>query len=136
MYVIIDYHANRAEDSQAEAVAFFSEMAAFYGGFNNVIYEVYRAPVDTSWPDIKAYAAAVIGAIRAVDPDNLVIVGTRSLSREVEEAADDPINDDNVAYSLQFHAVSDGQELRDRALRAMDKGAALFVTEWRTSDFS
>lgn len=136
MYVIIDYHAHRAEDSRAQAIEFFREMASIYGGFNNVIYEIYNEPVNTSWPVIKDYAEDVIAAIRSVDPDNLVIVGTRFFSQEVEEAADDPINDNNVAYTLHFYAASHGQDLRDKAVRAMNKGIALFVTEWGTTDAS
>lgn len=136
MYVIIDYHAHRAEDSRQQAVQFFSEMASFYGGFDNVIYEVYNEPVNTGWPAIKDYAEDVIAAIRAVDPDNLIIVGTRFFSQEVEEAADDPINDPNVAYTLHFYAASHGQDLRDKAVRAMNKGIALFATEWGTTDAS
>jgi cellulase (glycosyl hydrolase family 5) len=136
MYVIIDWHAHRAEDNTADAVEFFTEMASIYGGFDNVIYEVYNEPVDTSWPAIKNHAQQVIAGIRSVDPDNLVIVGTRFFSQEVEEASLDPINDPNVAYTLHFYAASHGQDLRDKAVRAMANGIALVVTEWGTTPAS
>ena len=42
LYVIIDYHAHAAERDTQAAVAFFSEMASLYGGYNNVIYEIYN----------------------------------------------------------------------------------------------
>ncbi len=131
MYVIIDWHAHKAEDNKAAAITFFQDMARTYGGYNNVIYEIYNEPVNTSWPDIKRYAEEVIAAIRAIDPDNLIIVGTRFYSQEVEEAADNPIiNYSNIAYTLHFYAGSHKQSLRDKALRALNKGIPLFVTEW------
>lgn len=90
MYVNIDYHAHRAEDSRAQAIEFFTEMARFYGGFNHVIYEVYNEPVNTGWPAINDYAEDVIAAIRAVDPDNLIIVGTRFFSRKSKKLQTTP----------------------------------------------
>jgi len=69
IYVIIDYHSHAAERDTQAAVDFFSEMASLYGGYNNVIYEIYNEPVNTGWPQIKAYAQQVIPAIRQRDPD-------------------------------------------------------------------
>ncbi|MHC4309976.1 MAG: cellulase family glycosylhydrolase, partial [Planctomycetota bacterium] len=58
IYVIIDWHSHNAEDYESEAVAFFEEMATTYGGYDNVIYEIYNEPLSgCSWPnDIKPYA--------------------------------------------------------------------------------
>lgn len=68
-------------------------MAQTYGNKPNVIYEVYNEPINSSWTnDIKPYAEQVIDAIRSIDPDNLIIVGTRFYSAYVNEAADNPIN--------------------------------------------
>ncbi|WP_395339446.1 cellulase family glycosylhydrolase [Ningiella sp. W23] len=139
LYVIIDWHSHHAEDYEAEAIAFFEEMALEYGDKNNVIYEIYNEPLDdTDWSTtIKPYAEAVIAKIRAIDPDNLIIVGTQTWSQEVEKAADDPITGyDNIAYTLHFYSGTHTQWLRDRAERAMDKGIALVVTEWGTTNYS
>ncbi len=138
MYVIIDWHSHHAEDHQAAAVSFFTEMAQTYGQHNNVIYEIYNEPLQVSWSNtIKPYAEAVIGAIRAHDPDNLIVVGTPTWSQEVEQAADDPIQGyQNIAYTLHFYAGTHKQWLRDRAERAMNKGIALVVTEWGTVNAS
>ena len=132
MYVIIDWHTHHAEQYQSQAIAFFQEMARTYGNNNNVIYEVYNEPLDTaSWSGtIKPYAQAVTNAIRAIDPDNLIIVGTRTWSQRVDEAANDPISGKNVAYTLHFYAGSHGQWLRDTAQTALNKNVAIFVTEW------
>jgi len=134
MYAIIDFHGHHVQDEAAQAVQFFREMATFYGGFNNVIYEIYNEPTNTSWGEIKAYAQPVIAAIRAVDPDNLIIVGTPNFSQDVDVAAGDPINDPNVAYTLHFYAGEGAHDqLRTKATAAMNDGIALFVTEWGTT---
>ncbi len=137
MYVIIDFHSFKAEDYINQSVAFFREMATLYGKYDNVMYEIYNEPLKVSWSEVvKPYAEKVIAAIRAIDPDNLIIVGSPYWSQKVVEAANDPINDKNVAYTLHFYAGSHGQWLRDDATLAMQKGIALFVTEWGTSDAS
>ncbi|WP_039917233.1 carbohydrate-binding protein [Cellvibrio mixtus] len=132
MYVIIDWHTHHAEQYTAQSIAFFQEMARTYGNKNHVIYEVYNEPLDTaSWSGvIKPYAQQVVNAIRAIDPDNLIIVGTRTWSQRVDEAARDPIAGNNIAYTLHFYAGSHGQPIRDFAQTALDNNAAIFVTEW------
>jgi hypothetical protein len=134
IYVIIDYHAHAAERDTQAAVQFFTEMASLYGGYNNVIYEIYNEPVNAGWPQIKAYAEQVIPAIRQRDPDNLIVVGTPFYSQEVDVASTDPLDDSNVAYTLHFYAGSHGDALRIRATTAMNNGIALMVTEWGSTN--
>jgi endoglucanase len=134
LYVIIDWHDHHAHQHTDQAVAFFQEMARRYGDRPNIIYEIYNEPLaDAGWArDVKPYAEKVIAAIRAIDPDNLIIVGTPRFSQNVDVAAADPLRDANVAYALHFYAGTHKQALRDRATKALDLGAALFVTEWGT----
>jgi hypothetical protein len=135
IYVIIDWHAHLAEQNTAAAAEFFGEMAATYGGYNNVIYEIYNEPVNTSWPQIKQYAQTVMTAIRAQDPDNLIIVGTPDYSSNLAVAAADPIDDNNVAYTLHFYAGQGAHDdYRTRATAAMSAGLALMVTEWGATE--
>lgn len=133
MYVIIDWHAHFAEDHKEQAIEFFQEMATTYGEFDNVIYEVYNEPKDASWPVVKDYAEDVIAAIRAIDPDNLIIVGTPFYSQRVDQASEDPINDENVAYTLHFYAGTHTEDVRGYARTALANGIPLFVTEWGTT---
>ncbi|WP_271767307.1 cellulase family glycosylhydrolase [Aquimarina algiphila] len=130
IYVIIDWHSHNAENYQQQAITFFTEMAELYGNNDHVIYEVYNEPIAQSWPTIKSYSEAVIDAIRSKDPDNLIIVGTSQWSQKVEEASNNPISKSNIAYTLHFYAGTHRQYLRDEAIRAMNNGIALFVTEW------
>ena len=148
MYVIIDWHTHNAEDYQAQAITFFQEMARAYGNTNNVIYEIYNEPdcptgtvrctwdTKTSWAEIKDYSEEVIAAIRAIDSDNLIIVGTPFYSQFVDEASESPIDDVNVAYTLHFYAASHKEQERGRARTALKNGIPLFVTEWGTVEAS
>lgn len=132
MYVIIDWHCHVADQYKPQAIEFFREMASKYGKNNHVIYEIFNEPLQVSWSGvIKPYAQEVIAAIRAVDPDNLIIVGTPTWSQDVDAAAADPITGHpNIAYTLHFYAGTHGQWLRDKASNAMARGIPLFVTEW------
>jgi endoglucanase len=132
MYVIIDWHTHKAELNKAAAISFFTEMATKYGSKNHVIYEIYNEPLQVSWSNvIKPYAVDVIKAIRAIDPDNLIIVGTPTWSQDVDAASNDPITGySNIAYTLHFYAGTHGASLRSKAQTALNNGIPLFVTEW------
>jgi aryl-phospho-beta-D-glucosidase BglC (GH1 family) len=137
IYVIVDWHAHDAEKHPDAAIEFFAKIAEKYGATPNVIYEIYNEPLNTvDWAtQIKPYAEKVIGSIRAIDADNLIIVGTQTWSQDVDKAAADPIkNIKNIAYTLHFYAGTHKQELRDKAQKALDAGIALMVTEWGTVD--
>jgi len=132
VYVIIDWHSHHAEQHTDQAVAFFQRMAKKYGKTPNVIYELYNEPLkDVSWSNtIKPYAERVIAAIRAIDPDNLIVVGTPTWSQDVDIAAKDPLKGTNLAYTLHFYAGTHKQDLRNKADAALNKGLPLFVSEW------
>jgi endoglucanase len=141
IYVVVDWHEVSTIGHQTQAVAFFTDIAQRWGSYPNVIYEVFNEPTTSTWPEIKTYATAVIQAIREKDPDNLIIVGTRSWCQQVLEAANDPLKSSdgklmsNVAYALHFYASDAGhQYLRAQADSAMARGVALFVSEWGNSD--
>ena len=138
IYVIVDWHSHHAEDYVDEAIIFFEEIASLYGDNDNVIYEIYNEPLDISWSEtIKPYAISVISAIRAIDPDNLIVVGTPEWSQRIDLAASDPIiGFPNIAYTLHFYTVYHHQWLRDRASAALDDGIAIFVSEWGSIGYS
>ena len=138
IYVIIDWHDHNAHQHRAQAETFFEEMAATYGRYPNIIYEPWNEPLNQhDWATvIKPYHEAVIAKIRARDPDNLIVCGTQTWSQDVDKAAADPLKAGNVAYALHFYAGTHGRRLRDKAASALKQGAALFVTEWGTSEAS
>jgi endoglucanase len=136
IYVIIDWHDHHAQEHLQQSRAFFKEMATDYKNVPNVMFEIYNEPVGAPWPTIKNYAEAVIDEIRGTGAQNVVIVGTPTWSQDVQDAAADPIDKPNVAYTLHFYAGTHKQSLRDRAIKAMRKGIAIVVTEWGTCDAS
>ena len=138
IYVIIDWHSHHAEDYPEEAIEFFTEMATTYGEYDNIIYELYNEPLNISWSEtIKPYALTIISSIRAIDPDNLIVVGTPEWSQRVDLAAEDPIIEyNNIAYTLHFYTIYHHEWLRERASEALENGIALFVTEWGLIGYS
>lgn len=135
IYVVIDYHDHTASDNTPMAVSFFADMAKRYGNSPNVLFETFNEPLNVSWASVlKPYHQAVINAIRQSAPDNIIICGTRNWSQEVDEAAANPLSGTNIAYTLHFYANTHKQSLRDKAQSAMNRGAALFVTEYGTTD--
>lgn len=134
LYVIIDWHTQHAEKNQAEAIEFFQIVAKKYGKHPNVIYEIYNEPLKVSWDDvIKPYAENVIAAIRKIDPDNIIVVGTPHWSQDVDLAAKNPIKGyKNIAYTLHFYAGSHFEWLLGKAQNAIDNNLPIIVTEWGT----
>lgn len=130
IYVVLDWHAH--EPDADNAIRLFTHIAAKYRGVPNLIYETYNEPLPKhGWADLLTpYHRRVIGALRAVDPGAFVVAGVRSWTQDVEEAAADPLPFDNVAYALHYYAATHKAELRGKAELAMERGAALFVTEY------
>lgn len=128
IYVIIDWHSHNIR--LKEAKQFFSEMAAEYGSFPNVIYELFNEPDYESWKEIKTYSEELIGVIRAIDPDNIILVGSPHWDQDINLPADDPIKGyKNIMYTLHFYAATHKQQLRNRADYAINKGLPIFVSE-------
>ena len=131
VYVIIDWHDSGADLRKDLAIEFFSKMAEKWGSYPNVIYETFNEPLKQAWATvIKTYHEALVAAIRAKDPDNVIILGTGNWSQDVNIAADDPVAGTNLMYTLHFYSCTHTAMLRDKGQAALDKGLPLFVTEW------
>ena len=128
VYVIIDWHSHNI--NLKEAKEFFTHMAKKYGHLPNVIYEIFNEPDYETWPEVKAYSIDLINTIRAIDPDNIILIGSPHWDQDVHIVADDPITGyDNLMYTLHFYAATHKQELRDRGDYALSKGLPLFISE-------
>jgi aryl-phospho-beta-D-glucosidase BglC (GH1 family) len=135
IYVIVDWHDHNAHEHQSQAIAFFQEIATDYGDYPNVIYEIFNEPEQDNWKTVvKPYSNAVVDSIRAIDPDNLIVVGTPTWSQDVDVASLNPLAQNNIAYALHFYAAYQyhKQTLRNKATTALNNGIALFVTEFGT----
>jgi endoglucanase len=116
IYVIIDWHSHWTNDRSAKengkdrwqlAQEFFTAMATKYGQYPNVIYEIYNEPGTDDWSQIKPYAEYIIPIIRAIDPDNLILVGTPKYSGDLTPVVSSPLSSNyssNVAYVFHFYA--------------------------------
>ncbi len=150
IYVIIDYHSHKANYDVASAKSFFSRMAEKWGGYDNVIFEIFNEPycqrdasdnciksggndVMITWSQVKTYANQVISTIRQYS-DNLVIVGTPSWDQHPEDAINNEVTDSkhNTAYALHYYASSHGTWLQSNGTKAINAGLPLFVSEWGT----
>lgn len=128
IYVIIDWHSHNI--NLAEAKAFFGNMATAYHSHPNIIYEIFNEPDHETWPEVKKYSEEVIAVIRAIDKDNIILVGSPRWDQEIQLPAADPIKGfDNLMYTMHFYAGTHKQWLRDKTDEAIKKGLPIFVSE-------
>jgi len=128
IYVIIDFHSHNIR--LPEAKIFFTEMATRYAKYPNVIYEIFNEPDYETWPEVKAYSTEVIAAIRAIDKDNIILVGSPNWDQYVNLPAADPITGfSNLMYTMHFYADTHKQDLRTRTDAALQKGLPIFISE-------
>lgn len=138
MYVIIDWHIlsdNNPNIHKEEAKSFFKDMAIKYKDIPNVIFEICNEPNgNVNWNnDIKPYAIEIINTIREYNKDAIIIVGTGTWSQDINDAADNPLNFDNIMYACHFYAGTHTSWLRDRIDYARSKNIAIIISEWGTS---
>ena len=128
IYVIIDWHSHNI--NLPEAKSFFREMATAYGKYPNVIYEIFNEPDYETWAEVKAYSKEVIATIRAIDPDNIILVGSPRWDQDIHLPANDPITEySNLMYTVHFYAATHKQWLRDKTDAAIAKGLPIFISE-------
>ena len=140
MYVIVDWHVLQDQDPMVykeEAVQFFDEISAAYGDCDHILYEICNEPNGSgTWEEIRAYAQEVIPVIRANDDDAVILVGTPVWSQEIDAAAQDPLDFENIMYTVHFYAATHTDWLRDRVRTCIDRGLPVFVSEFGICDAS
>ena len=92
--------------------------------------------MDTTWAQICNYANQVIPAIREIDSDKVIIVGTPVWSQRVDEAAKAPLSYPNLVYTLHFYADTHKDDLRNLMVNAIKAGLPVFVSEFGICDAS
>ncbi len=141
LYAIIDWHILSDGDPNLhadEAEDFFRRVSARYADVPNVLYEICNEPngKGINWPVVKAYAQRIIPVIRESAPDAVILCGTPNWSQDVDRAAADPIDDDNLMYVLHFYAASHRVALRGRVEKALAAGAPVFISEFNICEAS
>ena len=138
MYVMVDWHiANNDGDpniNKEYAKDFFTQVATQFGSYPNVIYEICNEPngAAVTWSEkVKPYAMEVISVIRAIDKNNVILVGTPQWSQHPEQAAQDPLPFANVLYVLHYYAGSHNQiAFLSQIDTAKSQGAGTYISEW------
>jgi len=167
MYVIVDWHVHAPGDPRAEvysgAYDFFEELADYYKDhekFHYIIWELANEPSSNSsggpgitndeegWQAVKEYAEPIIKMLREKG-DNIIVVGSPNWSQRPDLAADDPIDAENIMYTIHFYTgthmpadegypegtpSSERQNVMNNARYAMEKGLAVIATEWGVSE--
>lgn len=157
LYVIVDWHVLTPGDPNAKiysgAKAFFEEIAKLFPNDPHIVYELANEPNNgepgvkndaAGWKAVKAYAEPIIKMLRDKGNKNLVIVGSPNWSQRPDLAADDPIEDSNVAYTVHFYTgthmyaadSADRNNVMSNARYALAHGVAVFASEWGTSEAS
>lgn len=142
LYVIVDWHIlsdNNPNIHKTEAIEFFTEIANQYKNNDNIIYEICNEPNgDVTWErDIKPYAEEVIGEIRKIDSDSIIICGTPTWSQDIDIVAKNPIQGyKNIMYALHFYSATHTDWLRNRVKQAISTGLPVFVSEFGICDAS
>jgi aryl-phospho-beta-D-glucosidase BglC (GH1 family) len=146
LYVIVDYH--QIDDvttgtSSADAVTFWTTVAPVFAGYPNVLYEAFNEPIDNkanagltptgAWTAaFTAAAQSWIAAIRAVAPDNAIIVGSPSWSQYPDGARNAGLTGGNLVFSA--HAYPGNWPGAANAFQTRVANAALgepvAITEW------
>ena len=82
------------------------------------------------------YAEEIIPVIREKKPDAVILVGTPTWSQEIDKAAESPLEDKNVMYTLHFYAGTHKDDLRNRLESYAQNGLPIFVSEFGMCDAS
>ena len=142
LYVIVNWvvhiPGNPNDPIYAGAQAFFDDISRKYGKHPNLLYEIMSEPNgDLDWAkDIKPYAEKTVATIRTNDPKGIILIGSGTWSQDVDIAAADPLVGHNLAYAFHFYAGTHGEPLRLKVRKAIERGVAVFASEWGTSDYT
>lgn len=134
VYVIIDWHVEQDAPQKDKALAFFADMAKTYGKQPHVMFEIWNEPNTSSWSTVRSYAIDLIKEIRNYS-DNVVIVGSPDWSKAVDQASNNPVPGENIAYAFHFYACTHGASYRTKVADASNK-IAIVLTEWGTTEAS
>ena len=135
LYVIVDWHEISDVDLVIERTAAFWEfMAPQYADRTNVLYEIFNEPMDNanpSWATWKAVAQLWVDQIRAVAPDNIILIGGPNWDQQIAGAATDPLVGDNLVYVGHIYPIAASTLLLPTSPIAQAAAEhPVMITEW------
>jgi aryl-phospho-beta-D-glucosidase BglC (GH1 family) len=138
IYVMIDWHVLTPGDPNAYldlSQDFWASMAERYKSEKHVLYEIANEPNNVQWSRVLEYHNAVIGTIREIDSETIIIAGTTTWSQDIHLAAAAPVDAPyNVMYAFHFYAGTHASLLQ--RVRETAPKIPIFSTEWGTSQAS
>ena len=134
LYVIIDHHQidnATTGTSAADATTFWTDVAPQFAGYSNVFYEPFNEPIDGSagWAALKPVVQGWIDTIRAVAPNNIIIVPSTSYDQHPGDAASDPPTGTNLMFTAHVYPQNWNSTFQTQVTTAVAK-APVFMTEW------
>ena len=137
LYFIADFHAVASPNQgnlKETSIRFFTDVAKTYSSTGLMMYELLNEAPGKSdystyvpWSEIKKYSEELIDVVRGIDPQSLIIVGPPNWSQQLEFPLEDPIERENIAYSLHFYSTL---HLFDEGLNELAESLPIIVTEW------
>ncbi len=140
MYCIVDWHVLQDLNPNVylgQAKEFWEWASGQFASAKNVIFEICNEPNgSTTWADVKSYAETILPIIRKNAPTTPVLVGNPTWCQQPDLAAADPLDDENVMYTLHFYAGTHKDDLRSKLRSVVEGGTPVFVSEYGICDAS
>jgi fibronectin type 3 domain-containing protein len=142
MYAIVDWHyvGQNTYDKRTQTAAFWSYMAPKFANDSHVIFELFNEPLNTSggsatanWATLKPDMQNWINLIRAIAPNNLILVGGPSWSQQIGPSATSPFTGDNLVMVVHIypgHWLVYGQSTYTSQVNQAITRYPVFATEW------
>ncbi len=136
VYAIIDWHLQYTDGDPnqyvTQAKTFFQNMATAFKGQKHVMFEICNEP-SGNWTNIQTYANTIIPAIRAIEPNAIIIVGTPNWCQQVDQAANSPLSYSNIMYAFHIYTATHKIGGYAHYLQSASSKIALFSTEIGTT---
>jgi len=144
IYMVVDWHLRQPERPEAyldgegggAAIDVWAEMATLFKSAKHMLYEISNVPTEwfvpgtSDWATVKLYHDAIIPAVRAIDPETVLIVGTTTRSQDLGDIVASPVTEPyNVMYAFGYYAGE--PTILDR-LRSLSVSIPIFVSQWGT----
>lgn len=136
IYIIFEWHGiGNPTTWQSNASVFFDWLSKTYGNEPVLLYETINEPKNTSWSIIRNYHQAIVGVIRANDPDNIILLGSETFNQQPVQSGgaqrihDNPVIGTNLMYTVHTYV----EHLEMYSISTLRQAASLiplFFTEW------
>lgn len=131
--ICLDYHVD-IRNKVEECNTFWNYMAPRFADDGNVLFEIFGEPTNEAgnWAIVQYYMQRKVDALRALAPDNLVLVTGGCWGQDIEVAPSNPVVGDNIVYA--FHVYGNtwrtGEDWIRRNIGPVASVYPIIVTTW------